>query len=132
MQSPLAQPPLSEFQMSQDKCWLRNKETPLLPTSCETASILAFFPCSLHSWRIYLRMVGRGLGGGRKRKKNALASSEKEDRNSEHSSCWKFIASNDAICRPHLWLSHAILQLAPSLPGTTPSFFSLKARKMVL
>lgn len=42
--SRLAQRPRSGFHVSQDKCWLGNKETPLLPTSCETASILA---CSL-------------------------------------------------------------------------------------
>lgn len=88
--SPLGQPPCSGFQMSPDKHWHGSKETPPPPASCETAALVAY---SLDSQRIYLR---EGMGG-EKKKRDALANPEKEDRNSKHSSRCKFGA---AICQP--------------------------------
>lgn len=46
---------------------------------------------------------------------------QSKDRNGEGSRWWELGAANGAICRPRLLISHAILQLAPLLPGTTPS-----------
>lgn len=97
-QSPLAQPPPSGFQMSPDKHWHGRKETPPLPASCEPAALLAY-SCSFNSENVFEKWRGVGNGGG----EDALANPEKEDRNSTHSSCWKFGAADGAICQPICW-----------------------------
>lgn len=88
------------------------------PSSQETASVLASFVL-LTSWKTYWRKVGR---------KDASVKGQKQ----RGSRWWELGAANSTICLPHLLILHTILQLAPPLPGTTPSLFHLKAGREAL
>lgn len=79
----------------------------------ESASVSAYFAL-LAPWETYLRKVGR--------QDTSVA-----DRHGAGSSWWKPGAANGAICQSRLLLLRAIPQLAPRLPGTTPSLCHLKA-----